>query len=647
MSGSRLLLLWILFAGAVPAYAGSGRLLYGSEDRLKYEQPGIYIDQGRHQTFPGVALVDFSDSPAAANQILQNRDPGTDVWLHVRLVNRSADTTVDAFVGQLWYDDVMAWIHRGDVVDSVHTGYLSTEPYGPYFYYQYGFPVHMGPADTAHVWIRIRQWSRWMVITDLHLAIVPMDEYLATQVQYYYNRKGGTMLDLLFIGAFIFQLLYILFQWFITRRIEYIYYVCYIVSALLFFFIRATPLLDIPWAHRPYGAFMQFLNNAWIVLPYFFYYRFGRHFIGMDTRLPRLAAWVRRAEWLVLAIVAFEVISALIIRSAVLMYYSPFVDIGLMFAVSVPLLYYVSRDNSLLARFFLAGSLVALAGSVLGMVWTYFMPVFSADIAISPITITKLGVMMETIIFSTGLLYKARQIEKEKFAVQEKLMEERETKRRVEKQRQAERDRLAADLHDDLGATLSSIGIQSDALRRKIEKGEVGEAVAMAGDISSSARETIAVMSDIVWAIKPHNEPLDKVVERMKAFAMNLFPGAGIRLKFHADGMGGIRTGMTFRKNLFLIYKEAVNNCAKYSGASEADIGLTMDDGRLTVAIHDDGRGFDEAQLKRVNGLNNMRERATEIGGTLRITSAPGAGTRVVLTLDMPGAPAGGAPNRQ
>ncbi len=645
MIGTRLLLLLILFAGGLPARADPDGLLSGSEEAVSFSQPVFFTDFGRHQSFSSMRRADFTAGVAEVNRILLHRTTDADIWLRFRITNRSADRGFDGFVGSLWYDDVKAWIAGPGRTDSLQSGAMAGASFAGSFGDRYGFPLRLAPVETRDIFIRIRQWSWYFRYGPLRIRIYDRDEYDRSGQARFYDDRRSKYIDVLFIGIFLFQLLYILFQCFITRRIEYFYYTCYIVTALVYFISRALPALDLHAAGAYYGVFMQYLNNPLIVAPYLFYYRFGRHFIEMDKRLPRIGKWVRRTERLILAMITLEVALAFLVPRVPAFRYSVFVDVGILFVISIVLLAALRHDHHLTTRFFIAGSLVALFGSILAVVLTIYPWPPLAEFG--AINFTKTAVMLEAMVFNTGLLFKARLIEKEKFAVQQKLMEEREAKRRIEKQRQAERDRLAADLHDDLGATLSSIGIQSDALRRKIEKGEVGEAAAMAGDISTSARETIAGMSDIVWAIKPHNDPLDKVVARMKAFAMNLFPGAGIRLRFHADHMEGMRTGMTFRKNMFLIFKEAVNNCAKYSGATEADIGLTLAGGRLTVDIHDNGRGFDETKLERVNGLNNMRERAAEIGGTLRITSAPGAGTRVVLTIDMPVTPASGPPNRQ
>ena len=132
--------------------------------------------------------------------------------------------------------------------------------------------------------------------------------------------------------------------------------------------------------------------------------------------------------------------------------------------------------------------------------------------------------------------------------------------------------------------------------------------------------------------IKPHNDSFDKMLERMKTFAMNLVSGKGMKIEFDIPGnIPGVTAGMEFRKNLFLVFKEAVNNCAKYSEAENVSIHFRFDNGRLEMEIKDDGKGFDESKLERINGISNMRDRAMELDGEFNLSSKPGEGTVVRL----------------
>jgi two-component system, NarL family, sensor histidine kinase UhpB len=123
------------------------------------------------------------------------------------------------------------------------------------------------------------------------------------------------------------------------------------------------------------------------------------------------------------------------------------------------------------------------------------------------------------------------------------------------------------------------------------------------------------------------------MVVKMREFATEIFDLKNTGFGFTEKVVSEWKLNAGQRKNIFLIYKEAVNNAAKYSEAERVEITLQQQDHSLLIRISDNGRGFDEQKEKPGNGLRNMRERATEINGQLIVTSAPGGGTTVELNL--------------
>jgi signal transduction histidine kinase len=197
------------------------------------------------------------------------------------------------------------------------------------------------------------------------------------------------------------------------------------------------------------------------------------------------------------------------------------------------------------------------------------------------------------------------------------------------------RTRIATDLHDDVGATLSHIAILGEVARR-----EAGPHDARLGPlldrIASAAGEMVDTMSDIVWSIHPDRDRLSDLVGRMRRFGGELMSARGIEFEFRApaDGDAG-PLGVDLRRELLLVFKEALNNAAKHSGAARVDAELRL--GRRTVAlvVADDGRGFDPAAQHEGHGLASLRQRAAALGGTCRIESAPGRGTRIEVELPL------------
>ncbi len=191
------------------------------------------------------------------------------------------------------------------------------------------------------------------------------------------------------------------------------------------------------------------------------------------------------------------------------------------------------------------------------------------------------------------------------------------------------RNTIARDLHDDIGSTLSSINILSQvALAEKSENTQ--NYLQRIGDQSARIMED---MSDIVWSINPHNDSMDQIIIRMREFSTEIFESKNIDYRFSEKVSEELTLDSDKRKNLFLIFKETVNNAAKYSNASKIEISLSQIDHTLVMRIKDNGQGFDEQTIKSGNGLRNLRERAKEINAAVTLKSVVGEGTEMELRL--------------
>ena len=235
---------------------------------------------------------------------------------------------------------------------------------------------------------------------------------------------------------------------------------------------------------------------------------------------------------------------------------------------------------------------------------------------------------------------------------------------RLEWQRVIERDRgrIARDIHDDLGAGLTQITLLSELARRESPQ----EMEAHLVQISDTARELTQAVDEIVWAVNPRKDTLDGLVSYISQFAQEYLAVAGIVCRLDVPAhLPPLPLSADVRHNLFLAVKEALNNIVKHAQAREVRIRLVQEDGRLTLVIEDDGRGFDaataivattpatgtergaeapdsaEAMRGRSSpgstmpgqGLENLANRLSSVGGRCSISSEPGRGTRVELNV--------------
>jgi hypothetical protein len=190
------------------------------------------------------------------------------------------------------------------------------------------------------------------------------------------------------------------------------------------------------------------------------------------------------------------------------------------------------------------------------------------------------------------------------------------------------RTRIGRDLHDDIGSTLGSISIYSE-----VAKSTSGDhRTDVLDKIGEASREMLEKLNDIVWSINPDNDSLERMEKRMRSYAAMLLNPLGIAfdLTLSSDDPTA-RLDMEHRRHLFLIFKEALHNAAKYAECRQINIVLAEQNGLIQMEIRDDGKGFDPFTSKGYNGngLDSMKERAKAIHANLHIDSRPGHGTSI------------------
>lgn len=215
------------------------------------------------------------------------------------------------------------------------------------------------------------------------------------------------------------------------------------------------------------------------------------------------------------------------------------------------------------------------------------------------------------------------------------------TRRLIELERV--RTRIATDLHDDIGASLSKIAILSDIAGQELSTAKDSPVAAPLAQIADTSRDCVDAMSDIVWAVNPQRDHLSDLTYRMRRFAEDLLDAKDIDFTIRSSlDEKDMRLGADLRREVYLIFKECINNLVKHSGCSKAELAFSIDGPWLVVSITDDGRGF-KVEEPSTNGrgsmgghgLASMRRRAKALGGNLKIDSERGRGTTVTLKVPL------------
>ena len=201
------------------------------------------------------------------------------------------------------------------------------------------------------------------------------------------------------------------------------------------------------------------------------------------------------------------------------------------------------------------------------------------------------------------------------------------------------RTRIATDLHDDIGASLSKIAILSDVAAQQLATKNDAPVAGPLVQIADTSRDCVDAMSDIVWAVNPQRDHLTDLTYRMRRFAEDFLDAKGIEFSIRSSlDERDVHLGADLRREVYLIFKECISNLVKHSACTEAALTFSISGPWLTIIIADNGKGFEPPSNGTAtgmggHGLASMQRRANALGGSLMIDSHASSGTRITLKV--------------
>ena len=220
------------------------------------------------------------------------------------------------------------------------------------------------------------------------------------------------------------------------------------------------------------------------------------------------------------------------------------------------------------------------------------------------------------------------------------LQREIRERERVERQHalEAERSRIARDLHDDLGSSLTEINVLASTGQRP--QSDVGNLTNLFHAIAGKARSLIAALDVIVWAVDPEDNLLQSLADYLTGYAEEFFSNTNIACRFKIPVSFPIVTlEGRVRHDLLMTVKEALNNIVRHAEATEVEFRMAVANGRLEIEIADNGKGFKGGSEKGGHGLKNLSARLLMLGGSCTVESSAADGTVVTIHLPLPAAP--------
>lgn len=298
--------------------------------------------------------------------------------------------------------------------------------------------------------------------------------------------------------------------------------------------------------------------------------------------------------------------------------------------------YSIQHWSNKLFRYLFWGNLLFLLFSLLSLtliIAPQLLPL--KGLAANSLIYYKAGLFFELVFFLAGLTYKNRRRiieetkERETLKAQN-MLKEYEKEIAVYKAQQEERQRISADMHDELGSGMTAIRLMSEIARNKMKENTPVEIE----KISRSADDVLNKMNAIIWSMNSSNDTLDNLVSYIRAWSLEYFENTPVHCIINTpDNIPEKELTGDKRRNLFLCIKETLNNVLKHAQATEVIIDITVND-ELNIRISDNGKGIDLEKLRQFgNGLKNISRRMESIGGSFSIENKGGTVTSLSLPL--------------
>jgi signal transduction histidine kinase len=424
------------------------------------------------------------------------------------------------------------------------------------------------------------------------------------------------------LGAYGFSALVNTLQYFVNKDKAYLFYALYLtisVVGLISFQIvitNGTPVsaLRTIWS-------LTFLQRLLIIS----YLQFSIAFFSNEIQHEHIMKIWRKILGLVLVLFLIELLVFAFDGNQALLWtiqkYFNFTRIIL----TIFGIYHIRYMQSPLRPFYLTGTLLLWTGVLI----TLLFPLNLMRIDIlhkNPYFYQTLAVLLEIVCFTIGLSYRSHLMLIQK---QEQVNQERLEKEQI-------RNNIAADLHDDLGAGLSTIRLLGQQAQISLKKGENNSQFQK---ITQQASELIEKMSTIIWAMNSEKDTVDNLLQYIRYYAFEyLTETHKLNLQFPLPDLPPSLFQQNFdgetRREVFLTIKEAFHNIVKHADATAVQISIQLKDNSLEISISDNGKGLTEKNPWG-NGLNNMAKRMAKIGGNFQILNNANNGIQVILTLPL------------
>lgn len=424
-----------------------------------------------------------------------------------------------------------------------------------------------------------------------------------------------------FYGLAFFQLVYISYNAFLFRRPELIRY--FLFCLMMTVYVLSIDVIPVSSLDFPlFGSRTTLWRVILIINSGAVYFSFIRYLINAAEKHVTLNRILIGFERFVPVFSVLLLLTAWIFDDIALLNYALTTFYFLILPVQLYAVYVMFIHRTLYTGLVIAGTILLMVFLRIGFT-SPLLSWFAGTVQLGfPFFLT--GLILNFCFINLSLIFKSKEVQDEKLRL--------EIRKHDELNRQ--REMISNDLHDDTGATLSSLYLYSSMAENVIEK-DSSAARGHLRRISIGLREVMEKMNDIIWAVRRDEFSEKRLSSRIKDYYYDLMDAAGITCTYDVDlALESCFTNINIRRNLLLIAKEAINNAIKHSGASHIIFSLQVSGSVAVMKIADNGSGFDPAKAGSGHGMTSISHRAAEMGGTFLVDTESGRGT--VLTVRIP-----------
>jgi signal transduction histidine kinase len=596
----------ILFSCFSGAFAQKQINLSPNEEKydLSFQQIEVFEDPSEKLTFEEILNKNFYPS---SQKNINSGYSGGKFWYRIKVKNVSSKRWIYVIFGTLVDEIYLYEIKNDGSLRKRITGDLlphSTREINSAFFAFY-LDIPQNQSEILYLCVRSQDTKQF----SLHIE----------DIEYFNKTMNSEMFKWFFYFGMIFMMLvYNLLLFFSVKDRTYLYYVLYLFNFGLFQFTIFGFGTQFMW-----GENIWFTNRASAIFgggTTIFISLFSYKFLNLDFFFPKLK------------FIKNYLVASGFFMIAINLHHPTFMTNYIIAILSlINILAMVIMGILIVMKGYRPARYYMLAWGVLFLSFAIFVLNVSRILPNENISylILPFGGAVEVIMLSFGLGNRINTIEKEKTNAQKEVVKQLRNNEEV-------RTRIARDLHDDLGSTLSSIRILSELAENQTINNS-GKLPNLLNRIKNSTQKLQENLQDIVWTTQTKDNSIEQLLVKMRLFGGEILEAKNIEYFFKIDkNIHTVSIHSNIQYDVFMIFKEAINNIVKYANAQNVWVEICQKDDIITLSIKDDGIGFDTSQEIEGNGLKNMPRRAENILAKFDIRSKIGEGTTVSLTLPVP-----------